>query len=36
MELPFPPIPPYAAGVTLIVIDSVAGAYSQIMQNPLP
>jgi hypothetical protein len=36
MELPFPPTPPDAAGVTLIVIDSVACAYSQIMQNPFP
>ena len=36
MELPFPPTPPDAAGVTLIVIDSVARPYSQIMQNPLP
>ncbi len=35
MEVPFPPIPPDAAGVTLIVIDSGARAYSQIMQNPL-
>jgi hypothetical protein len=36
MEVPFPPIPPDAAGVTLIVIDSGANAYSQITQNPLP